>query len=300
MLEHLPVAAMAPQGRWSQALLEHMDWLHFQQLVTRMLHRSGYIAEVSWVRPDGASGLALLQGGRPGPPEAIVHCTPWGARETGGSGMPAFAESIQGAGAARGLWITPAVFHDSARDAARDLPVELVEGRDLLWALQRMSPSESDFLWEMTTVGPWMTPSCPACLAKMELSTESDLLANQPKLDADFRDVALESREIDCRSLTIRKKADVTFLKAVTAGSMTVHGKVTGNFVVNGTLRIAPGGFVHGLVSARGIVLNPGGTLEAEARILNECDLQPIRPLPAKHLWKCPGWPKCRSTLPVC
>jgi hypothetical protein len=55
---------------------------------------------------------------------------------------------------------------------------------------------------------------------------------------------------------------------------------------------------VSGLVAARSIKLEPGGRLDAEARILNEQEIRPVREQPKQFLWKC-SHGRCRGTLPV-
>jgi len=186
---------------------------------------------------------------------------------------------------------------EDARAFARLRPLELVDGRDVLATLQGMTADEQDFYWRMTTCGSYLSPSCPSCVRKMELVDESLVKQGRRQKDLVFKDRHFEKGEIDCRSLNVREMAEVVFMKSVTTTSMLVHGKVTGNFVVNGRLHIPTGGTVSGLVSARAIQLDPGGNLEAEARILNEAELAHIRQMPMNKVWRCPAFPRCRASL---
>ena len=284
---------------WSLALLADLDWYHFQELVGRLLHRAGFLPEVAWVRPDGGTALTLIHPSRPRRLEAVVQCAPWLHHEIVPDALQALQEVVLDEGAQRGIFVTPGVFHEEARAFARMKPLELVDGSDLLTTLQRMAHEERSYFLRMATVGPYMFPSCPSCTVKMRLIDDSAAAMGQRQLDLIYKDRKFESREIDCRNLTLKKGAEITFMKGVTADHMIVHGKATGNIVVNGRLHVTPGGCVSGLVSARAIQLDPGGTLEAEARILNEVELVHLRPMPVHQFWRCANHPKCRVTLPV-
>ena len=148
-------------------------------------------------------------------------------------------------------------------------------------------------------MGSYSIPTCPSCAKTMELVDNSVAPYRPWTRQMIYKDHHFETREVQCHSLTIKESADVVFTKSVTTRSMSVFGKATGNIVVNGRLRILQGGWLSGLVSARAIQLDPGGNLEAEARILNGSDLPLVQPIPATQVWRCPAWPKCRATLPL-
>jgi Restriction endonuclease/Polymer-forming cytoskeletal len=297
MFELLAIPTPSQQAQWTLDLLRNLEWHRFQELVGRLLHRAGFLPEVAWVRPDGATALTLVHPARPRQLEAVVQCPPWQSQEVDLTALHDLHQVVVEEGAQRGIYVTPGSFREEARGFARLKPIELVDGRDLLGTLQRMTSEERDYLLRMTTFGPYAIPSCPSCARKMELVDDGFL--GQRQRDLIFRDNRFESGSVDCRHLMVKEGAEVVFMKSVTATSMLVQGKVTGNFVINGRLHIPTGGIVGGLVSARAIQLDPGGTLEAEARILNEIELAHIRPMPAAQVWRCPSYPKCRSTLPL-
>ncbi len=295
---------LAPKERlqeacWSLDLLRQLDWYGFQELAGLLLQRSGYVPEVAWTRPDGGTALTLMHPARSNRLEAIVQCPPWQHHEIDAVMIRDLHQLVVREGAQRGIYMTPGTFTAETRAFARLKPLELVDGSDLLRSLQSLSEEPRTELLEMILAGPFSVPSCPSCLRKMELIEDVAAAAGQRERDLVYKNSTTETSEVECRSLTLRKKADVIFLKGVTAGAMTVHGKATGNIVVNGRLHVAAGGSVSGLVSARAIQLDPGGTLEAEARILNESEIAHFQPLPTQQVWRCPAYPKCRDTLPV-
>ncbi len=285
------------EGCWSLDLLGRLDWLGFQDLASRLLQRSGYLPEVAWTRPDGGTALTLMHPARSNRLEAIVQCPPWQYHAINALMIKDLHQVVVREGAQRGIYMTPGTFTAEARAFARHKPLELVDGSDLLLSFQRLPEEDRTGLLSMVTGGRYEVPSCPSCLRKMDLIEDAAAASGQRERDLVYKSSTSEASEVDCRSLTLRKKADVVFLKGVTAGAMTVHGKATGNIVVNGRLHVAAGGSVSGLVSARAIQLDPGGTLEAEARILNESEIAHFQPLPTQPVWKCPSFPQCRDTL---
>lgn len=295
----VPAAFPPQEAQWTLELLGQLDWHRFQELVSRLLHRAGYLPETGWIRTDGSTALTLVNPTRPNRLEAVVQCAPWIVHDTTAAALQELYLGVQMEQAKRGIFVTPGIFKDDAREFAHAKSMELVDGTDLLHTLLRMPADERSWFLAMTTVGPYMIPSCPTCLRKLELVDDSAARGDKRHKQLTYKDKRVEGNAIDCRSLVFRKNADVSFLKNVTTGSMTVHGQATGNFVVNGRLHITSGGCVSGLVSARGIQLDPGGTLEAEARILKEAELHHLRQMPVTQLWRCPRFPKCRATLPV-
>ncbi len=299
MLELLAPSQPLREACWSLDLLGDLDWYHLQELVGRLLHRAGYLPEVAWIRQDGGTALTLMHPSHPGRLEAIVQCAPWLPHDIDASALHALLEAVTDQGAQRGIFVTPGVFLPEAREFARVKSLEMIDGSDLLSSLQRMAAEERAYFLRMATFGPYMIPSCPSCALKMELADDSAAAPTRRRGDLVYKDRKFEPEEVNCQTLTLKKEAEVTFMKNVRTGSMTVYGKATGNIVVNGRLHVADGGCLHGLVSARAIQLDPGGTLEAEARILNESELAHLRTMPVHQLWRCPNHPKCRATLPL-
>jgi hypothetical protein len=280
-----------PEACWSLDLLSRLDWLGFQELVSHLLQRSGYLPEVAWTRPDGGTALTLMHPARSNRLEAIVQCPPWQSHEIDAAMIRDLYQVVVREGAQRGIYLTPGTFTAEARAFARLKPLELVDGSDVVLSFQRLPDEERTELLSMITAVLYSVPSCPSCLRKMERIEDAAVASGQRERDLVYKSSTSEATEVDCRSLTLRKKADVVFLKGLTAGAMTV--------VVNGRLHVAAGGSVSGLVSARAIQLDPGGTLEAEARILNESEIAHFQPLPPQQVWRCSVFPKCRDTLPV-
>ena len=175
---------LAPKERlqeacWSLDLLSQLDWYGFQELVSRLLQRSGYLPEFAWSRPDGGTALTLMHPARSNRLEAIVQCPPWQHHEIDAVMIRDLHQLVLREGAQRGIYMTPGTFTAEARVFARLKPLELVDGSDLLRSLQRLPEEAQTELLEIITTGPFSVPSCPSCLRKMELIEDAAAASGQ-------------------------------------------------------------------------------------------------------------------------
>jgi len=300
MLEIRPSPQPAAEAAlWSLPLLRQLDWKRMQELVTLLLHRTGFTAEIAWIRPDGGVVLSVtnpLKGGRV---DALVQCPSWAMPNVDTAALKELYDSVLQEGASRGIFITAGEFSAEARSFSRMRPLELIDGHALLRTIQKMPEEEQAYHLRMVTIGPYTVPTCPSCGRKLEIHNDTEYDPHVQVKDMTFRDRQLVNTEVCCRTLTIKGGAEVQFLKPVRAQEMVVHGRAHGNVTVQGKLTVGKGGVLRGLLAARAISLQEGGVLEAEARILNADEIQPVRSLPVPQVWRCPGWPKCRGKLPL-
>jgi Restriction endonuclease len=284
---------------WGLETLWRMDWKRFQEVVSFVLARGGFVSEVAWVRPDGTTVLSVIpredrKGG-----DALVQCAGWNHYEVGAPSLLEFYKSLVSEGVARGIYVTPGRFDQNAVIFAKSKNIELIDGEEFLRTIGRMSDEEQQLYRRMALVGPWDVPSCPSCGTKLEWTEVAFPSGREQK---NLADITLKtdqhvSSQLYCRHLVVKAGVDVLFLKGLEAESMEISGRVMGNLVCRGKLVVKAGACVSGLVAARSIKLEPGGLLEAEARILNEAEIQSVRPQPKEFLWKCPQ-NRCRGMLP--
>jgi hypothetical protein len=283
---------------WTPELLRRMDWKRFQELAAMLLSRAGFRAEIAWVRPDGASVFSVAGQGLRREMQALVQCAGWNEFRVEGNHVAEFYRACRREGAPRGIYITPGEFDPNAQLFVRGKQMDLIDGQGFLAAISRMTPEEQAYYHRLATVGAWDVPSCPACGIKMALREVAPTQSQQEQpQDLVFRTRELVNNDLDCHSITVKADADVLFMKSVITNQLTVEGRVMGNIVCRDRLCIAPGGMVSGFVSARSIKLEPGGILEAEAKILNAAELEPVKSAPLKEIWTCPKQPRCRHTL---
>jgi hypothetical protein len=292
--------AVVHEARWNLALLRQMDWKLLHELVMVILQGAGFEVEVAWVRPDCSAVLSVTNPRQGRRLEALVQCPPWASQDVESPvRLKELYQSVQAEGALRGIYITAGRFSEEARMFARPRPLELIDGDGMLSTLLMMPPEEQSWHMQRMTAGAFAVPTCPACPGKMEVREDSNFGDGDQLKDMSYRDRRMEASKILCRTLTIKRGADVQFLSSVSAQDMIVNGTVQGNVTVQGRLTVGRGGVLRGLVAARTITMEEGGAIEAEARVLNANEIQPVRAVPSKQVWRCLDWPKCPGELPV-
>ena len=100
------------------------------------------------------------------------------------------------------------------------------------------------------------------CQGRLEVKT---LRCQQ---DAIFRQGGGVDADIRCDHLVVEKGADVTFLKPVHAEDMTLNGRVTGTLQAQGKITIGKHGSVNGDITARSVLIEPGGELNGAMNIV--------------------------------
>lgn len=293
----VPPGAIAAK-RWTLSLLHHLDWRRVQELVAILLLRAGFKTEVAWIRPDAGVVMALASPQR-GRTAAFIQCPPWVSIEVSDYGLRELYDSVIREGASRGVFVTPGLFTDEARQFAKARPLELIDGPGLLETIRQLSPGEQAVILHNLTTGECTHPSCPSCGRTLIKRDETGEDPDAPVQDIVIRDHRMVPGEIHCRTLTIKPGASVQFLKPVHADHLIVNGRVHGDITVQRTLTVGRRGILSGLVAARTIRTEKGGVLEAEARVRNEAEIRPFHADLLPKIWRCPQWPKCRGLLPM-
>jgi hypothetical protein len=294
----LPVLDGTPA--WTLETLWRMDWKRFQELVSLVLARGGFDSEVAWIRPDGTTVLAVTTRGKRKAGEALVQCAGWNGYDVGAPSLLEFYKSVLSQGAQRGIYVTPGRFDQNAQIFARTKNLELIDGAEFLRTIHRMSVEEQQMYLRMALVGSWDSPTCPSCNRKLVLREITFPSGDDQRelRDITFKENQHVSTQLYCRHLVVKEGVDVLFLKGVEAETMQIDGRVMGNMVCRGKLIVSAGACVSGLMAARSIKLEPGGLLEAEARILNADEIQPVRPQPRQWIWQCAAG-RCKGSLPA-
>jgi len=299
LLFHPTAHSAIQEAKWSLALLRQMDWKRMQELVAHLLHRAGFMAEIGWIRPDGGVVMTVMNPRKGGAVDALVQCPPWAAMNVNSSTLKELFNAVLQEGASRGIFITAGEFSQEARNFAKMRPLELIDGHGMLRTLLKMPPQEQSYHLRTTTMGPYTVPTCPSCGEKLELRDDTAYDSCAQVKDVVFRDRQIIGEEVSCRTLTIKPGAQVQFMRSVWAQELIVQGRASGNITVQGKLTIGRAGVLSGLVAARTIAIEDGGVIEAETRVLNSQEIQPVRQMPVQQLWRCPGWPRCRGQLPL-
>lgn len=158
--------------------LRRLDAEEFEWLVGEMFQREGWrVRETGRQdRPDGNIDLELERAGE----RRIVQCKRWESwrvgvdvvRELGGTLM---REGLPGTA---GTLVTLSDFHRQARDEARTIGVQLVNGRDLHARLERVRRAEpcplctAPMLLDRSVRGWWFRCVASPCKGKLDLAND--------------------------------------------------------------------------------------------------------------------------------
>ena len=140
-----------------------------------------------------------------------------------------------------GVIVTPGAFSPAARDTAEERGIERVSGVDLLRMIWQLSPAEQEYLLQMATAGEYRRPTCPCCHQKLILGKypETDSRASAGKTKV-YRLSGTVNHEVQFGTIIVKKYAKVTFLRPVKAQRLEIYGYASGNFTVDGPVKIAP------------------------------------------------------------
>ena len=85
--------------------------------------------------------------------------------------------------------------------------------------------------------------------------------------DAFFRSTGKVVGNFHCQHLFVHKTADLTFVPGIRAETAEIHGRVVGDLICEGTIKISKTGVVMGDCIAPAIHLESGGVLSGQMRI---------------------------------
>jgi cytoskeletal protein CcmA (bactofilin family) len=288
---------------WSVPLLHEMNWSRFRELIRSLVHQQGFQTTILSEQPDGGIIYGLTPKGRGAEMTAILQCPSWRSDEIDLAQVSALDAMVRHHGVRRGLLVTSGHVTMEARSFARQKPVELVDGWELLdWVAGLPEDLQAEYL-KLSTVGDYRAPACPSCGGRMVMETsQSD--EDVPRMMGNL--VVRESRFISwpvrCRALVVKAGVEVHFRRGVVAESIEVYGRAVGEMLCTGLLTVGSEGVVAGGVACRRVSLAPGGSLEGEAVILKDGEWAPEALAgewfrQPNRVWRCTSFGVCQMTL---
>lgn len=270
---------------WSPELIASLDWARLSELARAMVAAAGCELAGSRVLPDGAVHFGMIEQPKSSKPcRAMVKIAPWNEWGATPETVRNFAQEVRTARDTRGILIAPAGFSPAALRTAQELRIEAVDATAMDAAVRALPGDKSDFLFVVTTAGDYSTPSCPVCtkkLMRVELHSQElpSRIIDMDGLIADF---------VVCDRLEVVAGCEVMFLQEVRARSITVSGRVSGDFVCEGPVTLEAGGTLSGTVAARSLNVCDGGALLGQFRIL-EGELGSFVKPAVRWQWRCAG-----------
>jgi hypothetical protein len=280
-----PVRGVDRLAGWSPELIASLDWARVSELARSLAAEAGCELARSCVMPDGAVLFGMIEAPKSAKPRrAMVKVAPWNEWGATPETVERLAKEVRTARNTRGVLIAPAGFNQAALRAAQQARIEAVDAVALDAALRALPADKSDFLFVNTTAGDYSTPSCPVCTRKlMRVEQEIKELPSRT-----IESNGLLADPVVCDRLKIAAGCEVNFLQEVRARSLTIAGHASGCFICEGPVTLEPGGILSGNVAARSLVVQDGGTLLGNFRILDGSLQSFLKPAVRWH-WRCSG-----------
>jgi Polymer-forming cytoskeletal/Restriction endonuclease len=296
-LPALPQQIPSAVPAWSPALVVALDWRLLLELVREVLTHHGYELIGTRTLMDAAVVQAMVE--HPGTAQArrvLIQSASWNEWAGSSEALSRFCQELNAVAGARGLYIAPAGFTDSARLLAQEKSLELVDAQQLSAALQSLPPPVSQRLLAKAFHPQARTPSCPLCLEKMQRVPKHHSSLEE---DLSLSSSGLVAEPMLARCLHVAEGAEITFLQPVFAKEMRISGCVTGDFTCDGPLRLLPGGELHGQVAARSMDVAEGASLHGSFRPLAG-NLQPPTSEDQPWHWLCSQRAQRPPCQPLC
>jgi len=159
-------------GQASIDRIRALSWPEFERLVGEVYRRQGYrVAERGGAGPDGGIDLEL----RTKDKTLVVQCKRWKTRTVGVELVRELYGAMTGEEAHGAIFVSSGSYTPDAVNFARDKPIKLVDGRELvevLQAVQRQSSQATERRPGQPTPAPVVTTAagamtCPSCGSPM-------------------------------------------------------------------------------------------------------------------------------------
>jgi restriction system protein len=152
--------------------LRKLSWQEFEMYVGQALRQQGYeVHETGGGGPDGGVDLVAVRAGE----RVLVQCKHWKSWRVGAPVIRELYGVVQMERATRGMVVISGTFTREARQVAEGLPIELVDGPQLLQMLggvvEEAEPAAARALPTTTSIQtpeiPPGAPPCPLCGREM-------------------------------------------------------------------------------------------------------------------------------------
>ncbi|MDD2464135.1 MAG: restriction endonuclease [Desulfobulbus sp.] len=154
--------------------IRDLSWKQFEELVGEAYRRQGYtVLENEGAGPDGGVDLWLRKDGN----QYLVQCKQWKTLKVGVKVVREMYGLVTAHNASGSIIITSGLFTQEAKAFARDKPLDLVEGQQLVAMIDLVKNSPAPNTERVVSPGELSqneaqaAPICPACSATMILRT---------------------------------------------------------------------------------------------------------------------------------
>jgi restriction system protein len=139
--------------------VKRLSWPDFEQFVAEVYRRQGFHVEhTGGTQPDGGYDLVLLRDKA----SLLVQCKHWLAYQVGVPRVRELFGAMHKVGATGGILVTTGIFTGPAKQFAKGMPLQLVDGEALVKLLTRATQPDEEPV--AAAGGP---PECPKCGKRM-------------------------------------------------------------------------------------------------------------------------------------
>ncbi|MCE9518822.1 MAG: restriction endonuclease [Verrucomicrobia bacterium] len=257
--------------RWTGEVIAGLDWMRITQLTRALSTSYGFKLGKTTLSADGQTDFVITRGDAPVEDGTLVRLTRWNQWMAAGECLMQLTAELEHRQMQHGMFISPGGFTPAARLIAEKSGIELLDSEMMALRLNELPAQHRDYFFNLATAGEATSPSCPICLRTLKLVDDrSTGLMNRPHLPeiryagSDIIGVPIRARRVE-----VLPYCEVQFLQEVRTGELIVHGRVTGDFVCEGSVVLHPGALLKGSVAAKSVIVRPGADMLGETRILN-------------------------------
>lgn len=153
-------------SRWSEELLNALEWKRFELLCAAYFETLGFKSKVARKGADGGVDIHLFAEGS-SVPAIVVQCKAWRTYTVSVKAIRELLGVMTAARVPEGVFVTTSVYTSEARQFAAANHIDLIDGNDLLRKIAATRPEDQAALLQLATAGDFTTPTCPSCGIKM-------------------------------------------------------------------------------------------------------------------------------------
>lgn len=158
--------AAVDTSRWSLELLGALEWRRFELVAASYFESLGFQARQCDIGPDGGVDIRLYPGAGDRP-ALLVQCKAWRTQAVGVKTVRELYGVMAADGVQEGALVASGAFTEEAKRFAKDKPLHLIDGEDLVHKLRQLPVDRSQALLKRATEGDFTTPTCPSCGERM-------------------------------------------------------------------------------------------------------------------------------------
>ena len=151
--------------RWSQSLLNELEWKRFEQVISHFYKLRGFRSKVTRMGADGGVDVVLYEE-HSQTPHTLIQCKSW-SQKVGVKPIRELFGVMAADGIKNGIFATTSEYTGEARQWAEGKSIQLLSGASIVGMFNGLEIEQIKDLLEVGLSGDFRTPTCPSCDVKM-------------------------------------------------------------------------------------------------------------------------------------